>query len=75
MSRLSLTASAFILVATAAFAQSPVPANQTYCLEVRDESGPHPLLCRFTTLEQCLASRTGLSDACWINPEIAFRRR
>ena len=69
------TAAASCLFAFAANAQTTVPANQRYCLEVRDASGPHPLLCRFTTMEQCNASKTGNSDACMINPELAFQKR
>jgi hypothetical protein len=72
-----------LLVATAvasffaitANAQTAVPANQRYCLEVRDATGPHPLLCRFTTIEQCNASKTGQSDFCMLNPELAFQQR
>lgn len=75
MNWLWFAASAFVITASAAFAQSPVPANQTYCLEVRDGGGRHPPLCRFTTMAQCIASKTGQSDYCTLNPEIAFRRR
>ena len=31
-------------------------------------------LCRFNTIEQCMASKTGWSDTCIINPELTFRR-
>jgi hypothetical protein len=58
-----------------AFAQAPVPANQRFCLEAVDQSGPNPLLCRFATLEQCYASRTGHSDRCVLNPYLAFEPR
>jgi hypothetical protein len=69
------TAAATCLLAAAASAQTAVPANQRYCLEVRDATGPHPLLCRFTSLEQCNASKTGNSDFCMINPVLAFQKR
>ncbi|HEY7675401.1 MAG TPA: DUF3551 domain-containing protein [Burkholderiales bacterium] len=63
------------LLAVVANAQTPVPANQRYCLEVRDASGSHPLLCRFATMEQCMASKASLGDVCLINPELTFQRR
>jgi hypothetical protein len=70
------TAAAACFLAASANAQTAVPAaNQRYCLEVRDATGPHPLLCRFSTMEQCLASKTGQSDFCMLNPELAFQRR
>ena len=77
MNRLILTATVLTLVAAAmpANAQSPLRANERYCLEVRDATGPHPLLCRFENMEQCVASKTGFSDHCMINPEIAFRQQ
>jgi hypothetical protein len=62
-------------LASTALAQTQVPANQRYCLEVRDATGPHPLLCRFETLEQCHASRTGGADQCLLNPVLAFQQR
>jgi hypothetical protein len=70
-----ITAVAAGLLASAANAQTAVPANQTYCLEVRDATGPHPLLCRFTTMDQCIASKTGQSDFCMLNPTLAFQQR
>jgi hypothetical protein len=68
------TAVACFFAATAN-AQTAVLANQRYCLEVRDATGPHPLLCRFTTMDQCIASKTGQSDLCMLNPELAFQQR
>jgi len=77
MNRFILIAAALTLVAVAtqANAQGPLRANERYCLEVRDATGPHPLLCRFENMAQCEASRTGVSDHCMINPEIAFQQR
>jgi len=77
MKRLILTAAALVVTAMAlpANAQSPLRANERYCLEVRDATGPHPLLCRFENMQQCVASKTGFSDHCMINPEIAFRQQ
>jgi hypothetical protein len=69
------TAAAACFMATSASAQTAVPANQRFCLEVRDATGPHPLLCRFTTMDQCIASKTGQSDFCMLNPVLAFQQR
>jgi hypothetical protein len=63
------------MAAASALAQMPVPANQRYCLEVMDATGPHPLLCRFETMAQCEASRTWAGDHCMLNPVIAFQQR
>lgn len=77
MNRLILTTAVLALVAATmpANAQSLLRANERYCLEVRDATGPHPLLCRFENMQQCVASKTGFSDHCMINPEIAFRQQ
>lgn len=77
MNRLILTTAVLALAAATmpVNAQSPLRANERYCLEVRDATGPHPLLCRFENMEQCVASKTGFSDHCMINPEIAFRQQ
>ena len=74
MKTLLIATAATCFFALAANAQT-VPANQRYCLEVRDATGPHPLLCRFTTMDQCIASKTGQSDFCMLNPELAFQQR
>lgn len=58
-----------------AAAQQTVRPNETYCLEVVDHTGPNPFLCRYTTYEQCLASRTSQGDRCWLNPYLAFQQR
>jgi hypothetical protein len=56
--------------------QQTLRPNETYCLEASDSSGgSQPFLCRFTTYEQCLASRTSHGDRCWLNPILAFRQR
>ena len=61
------TAAACSVLAVAANAQGTAPTPYRYCLEVRDATGPHPPLCRFVTLEQCMASKTSNSDACLVN--------
>jgi hypothetical protein len=75
MKTLLIATAAACLFAVTANAQTTVAANQRYCLEVRDATGPHPLLCRFTTMDQCIASKTGQSDFCMLNPELAFQQR
>ena len=76
MTRLLLpVAFALSAIAASVQAQAPLPANQRYCLETRDAGGSYPLLCRFETLDQCYASRTGLTDWCMLNPQLAFQQR
>jgi len=77
MTRLILPAALLALLAglPPTNAQAPLPANQRYCLETRDASGSYPLLCRFETLDQCYASRAGLTDWCMLNPHLAFQQR
>jgi hypothetical protein len=77
MNQLMLPAVALVLLFAAlpADAQTPLRANERYCLEVRDATGPHPLLCRFENMAQCEASKTGFSDHCMINPELAFQQQ
>ncbi len=70
-----LAAAVMGALAAPAFAQETVRANGRYCLEVHDSSGIHPLLCRFTTYEQCLQSKTSQGDGCMFNPYIAFQQR
>ena len=72
--------SAFLAAALAAqmpaFAQGGVKANERYCLEAMgggQSGGPQPLLCRFATLEQCNASKTGQTDRCMLNPALGRR--
>jgi hypothetical protein len=55
------------LLAAPAAAQTPVTVYR-YCLQIVDESGNHPLMCRFHTFEQCLASRTWAGDRCVASP-------
>ena len=72
---LPATLATAVLCAVPAMAQSPVSANQRYCLEVRDATGIHPLLCRFESLAQCRASVTSVADVCMLNPALAFQQR
>ena len=69
-----LAAAAAIALAAPVSAQEPVRANERYCLQAFDPS-PAPLLCRYETLQQCIASRTSPLDYCLLNPVLAFRER
>jgi len=69
---------ALIVLSTGSFtasAQTPLRANERYCLLAYDNTGPNPLLCRFETMEQCSASRAGSTDRCMINPEFAYQQQ
>ena len=60
-----------------AYAQQKAPVYR-YCLLESSggfRGGGGSTLCRFNTLQQCLASKTGWSDSCIINPELTFPRR
>lgn len=48
-----------------------VPRNETWCLETGISSGTMNL-CRFTTREQCIASKVAQGDHCELNPILAF---
>jgi hypothetical protein len=67
------------VLAMKAEAQEKLRKNETYCLQRGagggQGGGDTPLLCRYETLEQCLASKTANSDWCMENPEIGFRKR
>jgi hypothetical protein len=66
-------------IASEAFAQVQTPVYR-YCLLERSGGGSggiggEAMLCRFNTLAQCMASKTGNSDTCIINPELTFPLR
>ena len=70
-----LVAAAVGLFQTPASAQTPSSASR-YCLmsgSHRDTVGM--VLCRFDTLAQCMASRNGFGDTCYINPQYTGRRK
>lgn len=61
------------LAAAHGAAAQPLRANERYCLETADggrAGGSGPLLCRYESLAQCMASRTGQSDRCTLNPAL-----
>jgi len=65
-----------MVVQTAATAQERLRKNERYCLEAQGGGrggGSQPLLCRFTSMGQCLASRTGPGDRCMLNPALDRR--
>ena len=65
-----------IAAQTAASAQERVRSNERYCLEASGGGrggGTQPLLCRFTSMGQCMASRTGPGDRCMLNPALDRR--
>jgi hypothetical protein len=57
-----------------ASAQTPLRANERYCLLAYDNTGPNALLCRFESVEQCNMSKAGSMDRCLINPELTFQQ-
>jgi hypothetical protein len=66
-------------IAGAAFAQVQAPVYR-YCLLERSGGGSggtggEAMLCRYNTWAQCMASKTGNSDTCIINPQLTFPRR
>jgi hypothetical protein len=65
-----------IALGLAAPAAAGPRANEHYCIEMAEQGGPAgPPQCMFETLEQCVASKTGPSDHCMINPALAFREQ
>lgn len=53
--------------------QERIRANERYCLLTSDGGGflgGGPPLCRYETMAQCMASRTGGSDSCIRNPAL-----
>jgi hypothetical protein len=48
-----------------------------YCLieYLGPRGGGGTILCRFNTWAQCMASRSGPSDSCFVNPEYYTGRR
>jgi hypothetical protein len=67
----------FFVPAMSANAEQRLRKNETYCLQSSGgrHGGGDPLLCRFETMAQCIASKTSNGDWCMENPEIGFRRR
>jgi len=59
----------------AAVAQHQKAPIYRYCLqEYGGWRGGGQLLCRFNTLAQCNASKTGMGDYCFVNPQYGYRR-
>jgi Protein of unknown function (DUF3551) len=57
----------------------PVSAQQAriykYCLEQGSPARFPLMTCYYETLQQCMASKTSISDRCMINPQWAARRQ
>lgn len=62
-----------MIAGTAAHAQN-APVYR-YCLEQRFGFLDTATLCRFNTLAQCVASKTGPADFCYLNPAYRGSRR
>jgi hypothetical protein len=60
-----------------AAAQQPVRANERYCLEASGGrgGGTQPFLCRFETMDQCIASKIAQGNRCFLNPWLAFQQQ
>ena len=79
--RLLLAASATLAVAIVSQV-APVQAQNApvyrYCLLERmggPQGGGEMMTCRYNTLAQCMASKSGNADTCTVNPELTFPRR
>lgn len=68
-------AAALVGLQSVAQAQQRAPVYR-YCLleYLGPRGGGGTLLCRFNTYAQCMASRSGQSDSCMVNPEYSIRR-
>jgi hypothetical protein len=60
-----------------AFAQVQAPVFR-YCLLERGSGGPgaggEMMTCRYNSWAQCMASKSGNTDTCIINPQLTFPR-
>ena len=57
----------FIATEMNAMAEEKLRKNERYCLETGGRGGGSRL-CRYETMAQCIASKTGNSDNCYQNP-------
>ena len=71
---LSAFSAASIAISATANAQGKAPVYR-YCLMDGSHADTNGMvLCRYETLAQCMASRNGFGDTCYINPEYGRRR-
>jgi hypothetical protein len=73
----ALLAAAIAIAGTTSAQAQNAPVYQ-YCLLERmgGPQGPGEMMtCRYTTLAQCMASKSGNADTCIINPQLTFPRR
>jgi hypothetical protein len=74
MRRTILTlASLAALLAVASPAAQAHPATDRYCIQGR--SWGYPGNCQFASYQQCLATASGTSSYCGINPRYAFSQQ
>jgi hypothetical protein len=73
----ALLASAIAISETTPVQAQNAPVYQ-YCLLERmggPSGGGEMMTCRYTTLAQCMASKSGNADTCIINPQLTFPPR
>lgn len=71
--RLSIIPLAFAITIATLASSSPADAQARYCLQGKHWG--HPGNCSFATRAQCMASASGTSASCGINPRYAFARQ
>jgi hypothetical protein len=73
----SLVAVASFALAAPATAQWPdrVLPHERYCMDAEFQGASTGVLCRFMTMDQCLASRRSEEEKCFLNPILAFEQQ
>src|SRR5262249_18746395 len=72
MRRIVLATMALIAAGVAGVATSTPAAAGTWCVQGRDEGYPGD--CSYATYGQCMASASGRSAYCGVNPRAAYRQ-
>ncbi|MBX3524162.1 MAG: DUF3551 domain-containing protein [Xanthobacteraceae bacterium] len=74
---LSLLAAAMLVPAGPLAAQSlyRLLPHERYCMDAEFQGASTGVLCRFTTIDQCLASRRSREEKCFLNPILAFEQQ
>lgn len=72
---LSLLAAATLAGPAAAQMLDRLPPHQHYCMDAEFQGASTGVLCRFTTMDQCLASRRSREEKCFLNPILAFEQQ
>ncbi|OAF17695.1 DUF3551 domain-containing protein [Bradyrhizobium neotropicale] len=73
MRRTILTLASFAALLAATFSAPAHAASDRYCLQGR--SWGYPGNCQFASYQQCLATASGTSSYCGINPRYAFAQQ